>query len=275
MSRTSPTGIRSQLAELGIRPRKAWGQHFLCDRNALRRIVDAAELFEGQAVLEIGPGLGALTEELLARGHSVLAVERDPHLVDSLRAWAVPRLEIVHADFLRYDLEEALAKGVSAVVSNLPYCITTPVLERLLPAKPIRRMVLTVQKEVADRLTAVHGTRDYGALTVFAQHHANVRKHFTLSPGCFYPPPEVESAVVRMDRRDSWMSEVEERCLRDVVRAAFGGRRKTLRNALQTLMSREQAEALLAEVGVDPQRRAETLSVQTFEELARRLAATS
>jgi 16S rRNA (adenine1518-N6/adenine1519-N6)-dimethyltransferase len=237
--------------------------------------VDAAELFEGQAVLEIGPGLGALTEELLARGHSVLAVERDPHLVDSLRAWAVPRLEIVHADFLRYDLEEALAKGVSAVVSNLPYCITTPVLERLLPAKPIRRMVLTVQKEVADRLTAVHGTRDYGALTVFAQHHANVRKHFTLSPGCFYPPPEVESAVVRMDRRDSWMSEVEERCLRDVVRAAFGGRRKTLRNALQTLMSREQAEALLAEVGVDPQRRAETLSVQTFEELARRLAATS
>ncbi|GMV37300.1 MAG: ribosomal RNA small subunit methyltransferase A [Fimbriimonadales bacterium] len=275
MSRTSPSDIRSLLAELGIRPRKAWGQHFLCDRNALRRIVDAAELAEGEAVLEIGPGLGALTEALLARGHSVVAVERDPHLVDSLRAWAAPGLEIVHADFLRYDLEEALTKGVESVVSNLPYCITTPVLERLLPERRIRRMVLTVQREVADRLRAAPGSREYGSLSVFAQHHTVVRSLFTLSPRLFYPPPEVESAVVRMDRRQSGMSEGEERCLRDIVRAAFGGRRKTLRNSLQTLVSRERAEALLAEVGVDPQRRAETLSVDTFEELARRLAATS
>lgn len=226
-------------------------------------------------MLEIGPGLGALTEDLLSRGNSVIAVERDPYLVDSLRAWDDPRLEIVHADFLRYDLERALERGASVVISNLPYCITSPVLERLLPEKRIQRMVLTVQKEVADRLRAEPGTREYGAATLFAQHHTTVRRLFTLAPSCFYPPPDVESAVVRMDRRDPGMTETEERCLRDLVRAAFGGRRKILRNALQTLLSRERAEDLLAAAGVDPQSRAETLSLEDFEKLARLLAATS
>lgn len=248
------------LRELGVRPRKSWGQHFLADGNVLRRIVVAAEVVPGDRVLEIGPGLGSLTEALLAAGASVVAVERDPLMVRSLEALEGDLL-VVEADFLRYALSALVTPY--KVVANLPYYVTSPILERLLPERP-QLMILMMQTEVARRLTAPPGTKEYSSLTLFASYYADIELMFKVSASCFFPPPEVESAVVRFRPVAPRLDFAGEKRFRAFLRAGFGTRRKTLRNSLSRLMPAEELSAL----GMDPNRRAETLSLDEFLRLA-------
>lgn len=241
-----------------MRPRKGWGQHFLTDGNVLRRIAREAKVALGETVLEIGPGLGALTEVLVAAGARVVAVERDPLMAASLARLGWEGLNVVQEDFLRFDLTALGAEF--KVVANLPYCVTTPILVRLLPARP-SRMVLTMQKEVAQRLTAAPGGKVYGSLSLFARYYADVETLFRISPTCFYPPPEVESAVVLFHPVPPRLAAAEEEVFFRLLRAGFTVRRKTLRNALK-------GWSLPTDPPVDLDRRAETLSLEEFLALA-------
>ena len=182
-----------------VRPRKSWGQHFLIDYNIQRKILDLAGVQPGEHVVEVGPGRGILTKGLLERGASVTAIEIDPHLIDLVRKEIPdPRLDLVSGDALRYPYEEI--PGRYKVVANLPYYISTPLLFRFLQERhQIDRMVLMLQKEVAERLAAGVGKKSYGALSVILQFHADIRIAFTVSPTCFRPRPQVGSAVISVD----------------------------------------------------------------------------
>jgi 16S rRNA (adenine1518-N6/adenine1519-N6)-dimethyltransferase len=249
--------------------RRALGQHFLVDPGVVQRTLALAALEPGAPVLEIGPGRGALTAELLRSGHPVLAVEVDRELAASLRRFDDPRLEVVVADFLELD-ENARARLPRAVVANLPYSTGTAILQRLLEApERVDRIVVMLQREVADRICAEPGGRAYGALTVLTALHARVVRGFDVPPSAFRPPPEVDSTVIRLDVAPAPRAAVaDEPGFRSVVRAAFAQRRKTLRNALGTSFGRERSEGALARVGIDPDRRAETLSLDEFARLA-------
>jgi 16S rRNA (adenine1518-N6/adenine1519-N6)-dimethyltransferase len=265
--------VRALLRELGIRPRKRWGQHFLCDGNVARRIIAAAEIAAGERVLEIGPGLGALTEVLLQAGAIVTAVERDPVLAAFLARDGGPSLEVITGDFPRCDLA---TPPPYKVVSNLPYYVTTPIIESLLVSHTgWSAAVLTMQTEVAERLAAGPAARAYGALSLFAQFHSEIERLFAVPASCFYPPPEVESTVVRLRPLERGIGEATARAFRAVVRAGFGGRRKTLHNSLRAAAPAEKVDAALAASGIDSGRRAETLTLEEFLALAGALATTS
>jgi 16S rRNA (adenine1518-N6/adenine1519-N6)-dimethyltransferase len=190
------TETRAALEQLGLRPSRSLGQSFLVDQNIALLIVSAAGLTLNDTVLEIGPGLGALTELMVERAGRVVAVEKDARLCEFLhgRFGRRRKLQLVHADALAVDLA---AFAPFKVVANLPYAVSTPLLMRLVesPARP-RLMVLTVQREVGDRLAARPGTKDYGALTLFTQLYYEARRAHVVAPGCFWPAPEVESAVM-------------------------------------------------------------------------------
>ena len=252
-------------------PRKRLGQHFLIDPNLLRKIVDFAELQPSDRVCEIGPGRGALTKLLCQSAKSVLALEVDPRMVAFLKEEMAEcrNLEIQEQDALRYPFEHLPESTV--VVANLPYNISTPILFKLLEAQSkIRRMVVTLQLEVARRLTAKPNTKEYGVLSVMAQHLAEVRFGFHVSRKCFRPVPEVDSGVVRFDISGVAHETPEKldrfQCL---VRAAFGQRRKTLMNAFRSAgISVFQLQTTQEKTGVDLSRRAETLSLTEFRLLA-------
>lgn len=245
-------------------PRKRLGQHFLVDHNVLRKILELAEIQPDGHVCEIGPGRGALTTLLCQAARTVLALEVDSRMVDFLRTELVDQtnLDLQNQDALHYAFDGLPHSTV--VVANLPYNISTPLLFRLLEAQDrISRMVLMVQLEVARRLTARPNTRDYGVLSVMAQHLATVRFGFTVSRTCFRPIPDVDSGVVRLDLNSPCLENVSE--FQRLVRAAFGQRRKTLLNALKgagyemgLLKKAEQ------ETGISLGRRAETLSIEEF-----------
>ncbi|MGO0121641.1 16S rRNA (adenine(1518)-N(6)/adenine(1519)-N(6))-dimethyltransferase RsmA [Desulfothermobacter acidiphilus] len=276
----SPTAVRALLARLGIRPRKRWGQHFLVCRGVLDKVIAAAELSPSDTVVEIGPGLGVLTSRLLERAGRVLAIELDPLLAAWLRSQLGdhPRLTLVCADALQCDLESmVLAAGGTApykVVANLPYYLTSPLLVRLLTSSwSVGLMVLMVQKEVALRLLATPGTKEYGSLSVLVQYRAVPSLVALVSPRNFYPPPEVDSAVVRLQVRTRPPVEVgDEELFFRLVRAAFAQRRKTLLNALAAACpewGKEGWRERLRAAGIDPGRRGETLSLEEFARLAR------
>jgi len=249
--------------------RRALGQHFLVDPDVVAQTIAFAALEPGAPVLEIGPGEGALTAGLLESGHRVLAVEIDRELAALLHRHDHTRLEVVVADFLELDpgTRERLPR---LVVANLPYSTGTAILERLLEApERVDRIVVMLQREVADRLCAKPGNRTYGALTVLTALHARVRRGFDVPPSAFRPPPEVESTVIRLDVEPAPRAAVQDESgFRRVVRAAFAQRRKTLRNALAATFGREGTEGALERVGIDPVRRAETLSLEEFARLA-------
>lgn len=255
-------------------PRKRLGQHFLIDPNLLRKIVNLADLQPSDFVCEIGPGGGALTELLCQAAQHVLALEVDPRMVEFLRTELVgyANLTVQEQDALKYPFDQ-LPKS-TVVVANLPYNISTPIMFRLLEARPrIRRMVLTVQLEVARRLTAKPNSKDYGVLSVMAQHLADVRFGFPVSRKCFRPVPDVDSGVIRLDIHASQaFSSQESEAFALVVRAAFGQRRKTLLNALRgagfAVAQLEKAQEL---TGIALTRRAETLSVKEFQHLSEAL----
>lgn len=251
------------------------GQNFLAHPGTARMIVERAGLDREERVLEIGPGLGALTIPLAQAADTVIAVEKDAHLVPLLRdALAAARLERVvvrEADILACDFG-ALAReagGPLTVFGNLPYNISSQVVVRLIEARRhVRRAVLMFQRELADRLTAAPGGRDYGRITAMLSYCADVDRVVVVKSGAFYPAPQVDSEVVeiRFDPERRWPPH-DERHLFRVIAAAFGQRRKTLRNALAAGglgFSLARVEAALHRAGIDPRRRAETLSAADF-----------
>lgn len=281
----TPSGAAAVLTRYGLAPRKGLGQNFLVDRNVLRQIISAARLTPDDTVIEIGPGLGVLTWALADHARTVVAVEVDAGLVRWLDRLLRERdnVRLVHADALQVDFHALLADhppgpaGVYKVIANLPYYITTPLLMRFLEdALPLDSMVVMVQKEVAQRMTAAPGSKEYGALSVAVQLRADVELVGVVSPHVFFPKPAVESAVVRLSLRPLPEVVEDEEVLFAVVRAAFGQRRKTLRNALRGAdgppWSEEAVEAALAAAGVDSRRRGETLSLAEFVRVANALA---
>ncbi len=261
------------MPEALARRRHALGQHFLIDPSVAARTVAAAGLTGGSTVLEIGPGRGALTDVLLASGHRVVAVELDHDLAERLRSQGRPELTVVEGDFLRLDLGR-LPAGPLAVVANLPYSTGTAIVTRLLEhPESFPRLVVMLQREVAERVTAVPGSRTYGALSVLVALRAVASVVLHVPPSAFRPAPRVDSAVVRIDATPRTRVDVgDEARFRRVVRAAFAQRRKTLRNALAATFGRERAERLLEVTGVAGGRRAETLSLEEFALLSREAA---
>jgi 16S rRNA (adenine1518-N6/adenine1519-N6)-dimethyltransferase len=280
MNLTAPTEVDALLQRHGFHTRRALGQHLLIDRNVLSRIVAAADLSPEDHVVEIGPGIGTLTRELSAAAGQVTAVELDTRLLPILREVLEdrPNATVIHADFLKLSLASFFAERCGGrrckVVANLPYYITSPAITALLEQRTyLERIVLMVQREVAERLSAPPGSEDYGSLTVFVQWHATVETVARVSRRVFLPPPRVDSAVVRLMPRTLPPAPVaDEARLFDVVHAAFQKRRKTLLNALATFpalgLTREAAAAALARAGIDASRRGETLSLPEFAALA-------
>jgi 16S rRNA (adenine1518-N6/adenine1519-N6)-dimethyltransferase len=269
---------REALAAAGLRPRKRWGQHFLCDPAVARRIVETAELGPRSVVLEIGPGLGALTDELAARAGRLYLVEIDPGLATRLAAQHAndPRVRVVAGDVLSLPLGELVSEPSATVVANLPYNIALPVLFRLLDLRArFPRAVVMLQREMAARLAARAGSADYGITSVLLQAFAELRVAFGVSRRSFLPCPDVDSAVVDIRWSVAPRAEVgDPELFRDVVRSAFGQRRKMLRNALAALAARRgvTATGALARAGIAPGARAETLDLAAFARLARAFA---
>ncbi len=265
---------RSLLRQFNIEPKKSLGQNFLVDERAARRIVQAAELSPTDVVLEVGPGLGALTRQLAAITARVVAVELDQRLIAALKHTlaAHPNVEIVQGDILQLDPAALVAPGYK-VVANIPYYITSALLRHLLEtAVSPSLMVLTVQEEVAQRIVAQPGAMSLLALSV--QFYGRPRIVARLGAGAFYPRPKVNSAVVQIDlspqaRPALGVTDVD--LFFRLARAGFGQRRKQLRNALANGLGcpRAEVDAALAQAGVDPRRRAETLTLEEWASLTR------
>ena len=261
------------------RPRRSLGQHFLADENILRRIVDALEPTTDDVVLEIGPGQGTLTRELLRRGARVIAIEKDPRLAEQLRIGDVGlrSAHIVEGDALRLDWQALIPQSAIRnppwkVIGNIPYYITTPLIDKALTPPLPERVVFLVQEEVADRIVAPPGSKTYGALSVGVQVVARAEKLFTIKPGSFRPPPKVHSALVRLrPLLEPLVDQGEIPQLRQFVAACFGLRRKQLRNVLRSVTGRSVAlvAAGLATLGLDPQARPEALPPEDFVRLLR------
>lgn len=260
------------LKRFGIRMSKKLGQNFLIDEHVVNSIVDAAGIKPGDAVLEIGPGIGTLTQGLAEAGADVTAVEIDRRLIEVLSKTleGYDNVRVIHGDILRINISETVGAPKYKVVANLPYYITTPIIMGLLEARmPIDVLVTMVQKEVAQRMVAVPGTKDYGALSVAVQYYTKAEIMFIVKPDSFIPPPSVDSAVIRCTVLDSPPVQVNEKIFFRVVKAAFAQRRKTLANALKTTgVPAENVKAILETAGIDGARRGETLSLDEFATLA-------
>jgi 16S rRNA (adenine1518-N6/adenine1519-N6)-dimethyltransferase len=257
----------------GHRARKRFSQNFLHDAHYVRRIVDAIDPRPGDRIVEIGPGLAALTAPLIERAGHLSCIEIDRDLAARLRERFAPeQLALIEADALKLDWAALAASDPRPlrIVGNLPYHISTPLLFALLPiADRVRDQHFMLQKEVVDRMAAAPGSSDYGRLSVMLQWRYEVTRLFVVPAGAFSPPPQVQSAIVRLVPRPLGdLPAVDPRRFAQVVAAAFGQRRKTLRNALSALLD----EARIRAAGVDPQARGETLAVDDFVRLARSAA---
>lgn len=259
--------VRALLARHGLTPDRALGQNFLIDRRALVAVVEAADPPRDATVLEVGPGLGTLTGALAERVGRVLAVELDARLLPALRETtdAHANVEVVQGDAMRFD-HATMPEG-SLLVSNLPYGVATALLQQALASGRYRRMAVLVQREVAERITAAPGDPGFGAFSSICRHYADARIVRTVSPGCFLPPPNVTSAVVRLEVRPGVAPDPETFAL---IRDGFRHRRKTLRNNLRAAGWSAVAETL-AQVGLPAAVRAEALDLATWRRLLRAL----
>jgi 16S rRNA (adenine1518-N6/adenine1519-N6)-dimethyltransferase len=272
--------VREALEARGLSPRKRFGQNFLIRDDLAERIVEHAHLGENDVVVEIGPGAGALTPRLARRARQVVAVEKDDGLVAFLRedlaGWR--GIEIVHGDFLEFDIAAAAAAHGAervALVGNIPYNITTPILERVFEQRrSLSSAVMLVQKEYAERLAAAAGSPEYGALTLFARYHALLEPLMTIGAGAFWPRPEVDSMLIRIHPREQPPVDAPEALLFRIIRAAFQQRRKQLGNTLANALSagREEVDSLGRQAGIALSRRGETLTLDEFARLARAAA---
>ena len=273
-----PAEVRSLAAALDLRPTKQRGQNFVIDANTVRRIVRESGVTDADVVLEVGPGLGSLTLALLEVAARVVAVEIDPVLAERLPATIAEyapeqaaRCEVVLADAMR--VTELPGPAPTALVANLPYNVSVPVLLHLLALLPsLERGLVMVQSEVADRLAAAPGSKVYGIPSVKAAWYADVRRAGAIGRTVFWPAPNVDSGLVAWTRREPPTTEVSRERVFEVIDAAFAQRRKGLRGALRGLAgSTEAAEAALVDCGLDPLTRGEALRLDDFVNIAERL----
>ena len=271
--------IREEMKIYGLFPKKRLGQHFLVDPNILNKVIRTAGVGEQDVVLEIGPGLGAMTLALSREAKKVIAVEIDPKLAAILKEKTKDQdnVEVVKSDILSLDFRHFLEREGCPVkvVANLPYQISTPLLFRFVESKEVfSAFTLMLQKEVAQRMAARPGGKEYGPLSIFVQLSLDASIRFFIKPSAFFPPPKVESAVVQMAWKEKPMIQAnEEGWFRRVVKACFGYRRKTLANALKhsELSLPQSIESRMEEAGIDPRRRPETLTIEEFASLAQTL----
>ena len=269
----SPEVVHYICKRFDIKMSKKLGQNFLIKRGIVEEIVKAADLLEGEPVLEIGPGIGTLTQGLAQSGANVTAIELDTRLLEVLDTTLAQysNVTIVHGDVLKLDVPSIMNNEPFKVVANLPYYITTPIIMSLLESRlPIERLVVMVQKEVALRMVAKPGTKDYGALSVAVQYYTKPDIVLDVPPKSFLPAPAVTSSVIRCVLRDEPpVDVVDEKLFFRVVKAGFAQRRKTFANTMKTTgLSKDRIEELLTKANIDGQRRGETFTLQEFADVA-------
>lgn len=277
MDLTSPKTIRTIAEQFGFTFKKGLGQNFLTSQTVLEEIADAAEI-DGGGVLEIGPGFGVLTQELSKHAKKVVSIEIDERLNDVLDYTLAEceNVKIINADVMKTDLPKLIADEFGneriSVAANLPYYITTPIITMLLEQKlAINNIVIMIQKEVAQRLNAQPGTKDYGAITLLCRYYTEPEIITTVPAGLFVPPPKVDSAVLKLRILDEPAVKVkDEAVFFKTVKAAFAQRRKTLLNCLAQAfpMAKPELTELMEGIGIAPSRRGETLSIEEFAKLA-------
>lgn len=281
----TPGRTKEILEKHGFSFKKSLGQNFLIDPNILKNIIYHAGIGKKSGVIEIGPGIGALTEHIARAAGKVVAYEIDDRLLPVLEDTLSPysNVKVIHQDILDVDLNAAIEEHFSdvdevTVVANLPYYVTTPIIMKFLMGKvPIERMVIMMQHEVADRITAVPGTKAYGSLSIAIQYYMDAEVAMIVPRTVFMPQPNVESAVLRLSRKtEPPASVIDEEFLFKVARGSFVQRRKTILNNLQTSLpqgkaKKEEILAALSAAGIDPVRRGETLSIQEFANLSNAL----
>lgn len=278
----TPARTRAILDKYGFSFKKSLGQNFLIDTNILRRIVDHADLTEESGAIEIGPGIGALTEQLARRSKKVLAFEIDQRLLPILKETLspYPHVSILNEDVLKADVKTAIEREFEGfddimVVANLPYYVTTPIIMKLLEDKlPIRGIVCMLQKEVADRISAHPGTKEYGSLSIAVQYYTEAETAMIVPKTVFVPQPNVDSAVIKLTKRKEPAVAVKsESFFFRLTKASFAQRRKTLLNNLTSQLpegkqKREQILSALEQANIEPGRRGETLSIEEFARLS-------
>ncbi len=270
---TSVSDVRFLLDQIGIKPKAGLGQNFLIDNNVVSNIVRTV-IEGGPYALEIGPGLGVLTSKM-GDLKELVCIETDKDMLKCLNVTCegMDNMSIINEDFLKVDLSKILKKDrLYMAYGNLPYYITTPIIIKLLENRQyFNSIVMMVQKEVGDRIKALPGSKDYGALSVLVQYHGKVETVCSVSKNCFYPAPQVSSVVIKIELYDKPLFEVNEKLYFNVVRAAFGKRRKTLLNALSNSefldFSKEEVKKGLEIACIDPSLRGETLSLEDFKKI--------
>ena len=276
----TPHGTMSVLNEFGLRAKKKYGQNFLINRGIVDQIVDAAEISKEDCVLEIGPGIGTMTQYLADSAREVTAVEIDdaliPILKDTLKEW--DNVNVIHGDILKTDIRKIADEKNQGrpikVVANLPYYITTPIIMGLFESHvPVDSITVMVQKEVADRMQTGPGSKDYGALSLAVQYYAKPEIVANVPPNCFMPRPKVGSAVIRLTRHQNPpVTAKDEKLMFRIIRASFNQRRKTLANGLKNSQelnyTKEQVEAAITECGLPLNIRGETLTLEQFAKLS-------
>jgi 16S rRNA (adenine1518-N6/adenine1519-N6)-dimethyltransferase len=273
-SLASLSKTRDVLNRFGLTARKSFGQHFLINDHILQKIIALAELAPHDSVVEIGPGIGTLSQAILETGAKLVAVEKDGSLLSVLKE-TVPALKVLNTDAL--NIAESELAGVNKLVANLPYSVAATIILKYFQSFPqIKSATVMVQKEVADRIKAKPGTKDYGAYTLKLQLYATPNSSFSVSPSSFFPPPKVDSTVIRLERNElesSFGGEVLSRTVM-MIESGFTQRRKTIRNSMLAYLkprgfTESDVDGLLSAAKINPKTRAETLCLDDFVRLAK------
>lgn len=271
------TQLKEIFAQHGFAPLKRLGANYLIDGNIKDKIIAEAAAAKGDTVLEIGPGLGALTMDLAASGAEVYAVEIDKKafaLLKEMAADKFPNLKLFHEDILKFDLKKIPAKNNIKMVGNLPYCITTPIVERLIESRHLFSFALImVQREVANRLMAHPGAKDYSSISCFIQYYTKPHYIYTIKPTAFYPSPDVDSSLIRLDMLDKPPVDVkDEELFFRIIRSSFNQRRKSIINSLSRQAAlnipKDKLSDALKKIGIDPASRPESLGLAEFAKIA-------
>jgi len=258
--------VKNVLRECGVRPNKRLGQNFLIDKNIQKKIIESAGLDKKDIVFEIGPGLGALTEEISKRVKKVIAIEKDSRLFDFLlKHTSLENLKLEHGDFLKY---EFTGNEKIKIIGNLPYYISSPILIKILNERAfVHSAFITVQKEFAKRVVALPGSKTYGSISCFTQFYSRASILFTIKKNTFYPVPKVDSCFLKLVTRPSGLYLTDEEKLFKIIRTCFEKRRKTILNSLSSsreFVAKKEALETLERAGIAPSRRPETLSLEEF-----------